>query len=1157
MSVDPFVARLLRALGDFFEPIDRAASDPDALRTLLAQMGWRLDPAVAAAPSAITAIATSVADLAEQADDLLSDDDATADAAAGKASDDVLAIARGIGELSQTSGLPAAFQDTELPEKLLSLLVYDYLADHKPQIFAITRFAGILDEELVDPNPNPSPFASPYLRRKVMLERVALAVTDPGKLPAEVYGWGTQDFRADTFLRVLEVVARAFGLRVSSEISAGLDLYWNENAVASQSQRSLALPIWSGVSGSTSAQLDMVVVPLPTGSGKGSATTKPEGIALFPRFRGAVAATVELVEGIDLKVEGKIEDEGVVRAEVRPSGSTLFVEQSVTDIEEVSATVGVEVHPPAPYVVLGAPGSSRLEIAQAHAELGIALKLGEPQMHVDTGLDKASLVIDLGKGDGFLQKLLGGEPQQMDFGFGVKWSTVDGFRFDGTATLRLELPVHLDLAGVAQIDTIHLVLGAVAAPQPGARIEVSITGGLTLGPFAAQVDRLGVAVNLVKSPDHKGALGDMDLVFAFKPPNGIGFVVDAGPVKGGGFVSFDVERGEYAGILELEVAGTFAIKAIGILATKMPDGRVGFSMLLIITAEFSPIQLSYGFTLNGVGGAIGINRTMNQAFLSNGIHTGALESILFPPDPVAHANEVISNLKQGFPIAEGRVVFGPMIKIGWASIITAEVGVLLELPLPVKLALLGRLRLALPPAGDDAVLVMQIDIAGFFDFGTGDIAIDATLNESRVAAFPISGDFALRANVGSKPDFALSAGGFHPRFKPPPGMPPMKRLGIAIASGDNPRLRLEAYFGFTTNSVQTGARADFYVGASLGMLGSFSAEALVGFDALMYFSPLSFEVDIYGRAAVKRNGADLASADLEFKLTGPTPWHAHGHAILHFLGDHSLAFDRTFGEPAPPASLPATNVANEVRTALGDAGAWGALPPGTAQPLVTLRDVGPTAGVLLHPLSELTVHQRVAPLDTRLERFGTGPVDGPSKITIDGVAIVGGAVTQGLDQLDDNFAPGQFFDLTDDEKVTRPSFERLPAGKRVHTASFSTATAQQADEHYVTITVDNPALKPHDDRLGSLASAYKPGAALRASMAELSGAGSSELGGGGRYAAPSQGIEVAEPVWAVAGRGDLAPATTHASYTEAADSVEAGAGVGEHRIVGGFEAVRP
>ena len=182
--------------------------------------------------------------------------------------------------------------------------------------------------------------------------------------------------------------------------------------------------------------------------------------------------------------------------------------------------------------MIGAKGSSRLEIAKAHAEIAGELKLGNTQMRLSVGLDKASIVIDLGEGDGFLQKLLGGAPQQLDLGFGVDWSTEEGLRFEGSATLRLQLSVHLDLAGVVQIDTIYLVLGAVTQPEPGLSLEVSVAGGLSLGPFAAQVDRIGVTLNFVERSDHQGSLGGLDLVFGFKPPNGLGFVVDAGPVVG-------------------------------------------------------------------------------------------------------------------------------------------------------------------------------------------------------------------------------------------------------------------------------------------------------------------------------------------------------------------------------------------------------------------------------------------------------------------------------------------------------------------------------------------------------------------------------------------------------------------------------------------------
>jgi hypothetical protein len=186
--------------------------------------------------------------------------------------------------------------------------------------------------------------------------------------------------------------------------------------------------------------------------------------------------------------------------------------------------------------------------------------------------------------------------------------------------------------------------------------------------------------------------------------------------------------------------------------------------------------------------------------------------------------------------------------------------------------------------------------------------------------------------------------------------------------------------------------------------------------------------------------------------------------------------------------------------------------------------------VLLHPRAELTVHQRVAPVDTAIAKFGEGPIAGPTTISIDGVSIPGVA-TDGVDPIDDAFAPAQFFELTDDQKLTRPSFERLPAGRRLKTSSFSTGTSQGADQHYVTITVDDPRLRPGDDRNGKLVDAYRVDSGLRVAMAELTGGG---LETPTRYVSPSQGTAVAEPRYAVAGRRDLEPTGTYATYTDAA-----------------------
>ena len=94
---------------------------------------------------------------------------------------------------------------------------------------------------------------------------------------------------------------------------------------------------------------------------------------------------------------------------------------------------------------------------------------------------------------------------------------------------------------------------------------------------------------------------------------------------------------------------------------------------------------------------------------------------------------------------------------------------------------------------------------GIIDFDRGEISIDASIYDSVIAAFAITGDMALRLRWKDNPAFVVAVGGFHPGFTPPADFPSLNRLAISLATGDNPRLRLEAYFALTSNTVQFGA----------------------------------------------------------------------------------------------------------------------------------------------------------------------------------------------------------------------------------------------------------------------------------------------------------------------------------------------------------------
>jgi hypothetical protein len=1143
---DDFVNGLLQAAEDLVGPLEQAVQSPEDFNAFLGELGWTspLVNDVANVLSSFPQLFSDIEAALQQLEQGESSGSASPSDIAGWVSDAITAIAaltKAIDDLNASHGLPAPFDDTfwaAFPEELLDYLICRYLARRVPKLYGLLIFAGIVTEEFVEPDPAQAGRV-PYLARTVHWDRLPKAATDPVGLFTEVYHWDPNnaagdDFDAELLLRNIARVLAAYGAPGALEApSSYLDPYYAPTALLRPYLSELVVPVLTVTDDTGSAigvaTLTLHALPIPpTGTPATPGNVLPSGFVLFPVVEGALAsAPLELIEGVTLGVKGEFSSD-LIQVEVRPTGADV-----TTGLTTFDAAVQLDVAPQQPLIMIGTAGSSRFELAKAHIALGAkGPTYGKLEYLVDAGLDSASLVIDLGEGDGFLQKLLGGQPQTLELGFGLKWSSVSGFTFQGQARLAVELPVHLTILDVLTVDTIGIAVGADTSGK--LTVEATVSGGLTLGPFDAEVDRIGAKLALEPRVDHSGSLGSFDLGFGFRPPNGVGFEVDAGPVIGGGYVYFDLENEQYAGVLDLEFSGTFALKAIGLLTTKMPDGSKGFSLFLIITAEFPPIQLGYGFTLNGVGGALGANRTMDTGVLSTGIHSGGLESLLFPPDPVAHANEVIANLRAAFPVAEDHFVFGPMAKLGWVDILTLELGILLELPQPIRLVLLGRLSLALPEAGDEAVLLLQLDVLGIIDFGTGDISIDATLFDSHIVDFPLTGDMAVRANVGSHPAFALSAGGFHPKFTPPPNFPTLRRLGITIASGDNPRLLAQCYFAVTSNTAQMGAGIDAYAAADLGVLGTFSVQAGLAFDALFHFVPFSVEAVLDGMASLKHNGDDMAAVKIHLEFSGPTPWRAIGTATIEFWGSHDLHVELTVGNDAPaPAPAPA-DPGHLLLDALAKSDAWGSVPPDQDHSLVTLRDPAAGTAVLVHPLGELSVHQRVVPLGVQIQRIGTSPVPGGATLTISDVTVTG-ATTSGLTSLDDDFAPAQFFDLSDDDKLSRPAFESLTAGARVQTSGFAAGGSQSADMSYETVTVDDRTLAP------TLDLSYAPAADKLLVMAEHGAAAGSKLTPAPRFVAASQGISTSKPGYVVAARDDLTvlSGSQATSYSEAADALAA------------------
>jgi hypothetical protein len=91
------------------------------------------------------------------------------------------------------------------------------------------------------------------------------------------------------------------------------------------------------------------------------------------------------------------------------------------------------------------------------------------------------------------------------------------------------------------------------------------------------------------------------------------------------------------------------------------------------------------------------------------------------------------------------------------------------------------------------------------------------------------------------------------------------------------------------------------------------------------------------------------------------------------------------------------------------------------------------------------------PLEHTLERFGGDTPAGASLFRIAGVTLAGAAAQ--TEPLDDLFAPAQFARLTDDQKLSQPSFSPMHSGARIGEADVATGNPLTVQLDYEQTTV--------------------------------------------------------------------------------------------------------
>jgi hypothetical protein len=917
---------------------------------------------------------------------------------------------------------------------LLDYLLIKYLESKSALMAAFLEFFGIIEKSVQNPG-STNPFAPEFTRHRLHLDNLLEFFKNPAQLTANLYDWGKPNFNGKKMLKALHKIALGLGFpAVYIDSPTELDIMF--------------LKIKPNLSGPLPG-IDILL-----GDKVGAAGSIDFGNTKW-NLNTSLAASLAAEAGLTIKPGGDVKI-------IPPTGSVSG------DFVITFSVPGIGA-PAEPYILIGQAGASRFEFQKFEAKAGAGMtwngSAAEGRYFIEAKLEEGKIIIKPGNPDGFLAKILPPEGFTIDLDLVIGYSSDRGFYFDGSGGLEIKLPLHLNLGPLA----INALTLSLKAGSQGIPIGIGADIGVNLGPFAATVENMGIKANFTFPQGGGGNIGFANLDIDFKPPTGVGLAIDAGVVKGGGFLSFDYEKGRYTGIVQLSIKEVVNVIAIGLITTKNPDGSPGFSMILLITAEFTPIQLGFGFTLNGVGGLVGVNRTMVLQALRDGVRTNALDNILFPSDPIANATEIIHDLETVFPQQEGRYVFGLMGKLGWGTptLISLELGLMLEVPNPVRLAILGVIRMVIPTE-DAAVLKLQVNFVGTIDFEAKYITFDASLYDSKLLIFTLEGDMALRIKWGSNSNFLFTVGGFHPDYTPPPlNLPALKRLSISLLSG-NPRLRVTTYFALTSNTLQFGAGVDFYFSVAVAKVTGY-----LYFDALFQFNPFYFKISLNAGLSVYIFGAEVMTIQLQGILEGPTPWHITGRVKIKIFWviNVNVSVETTWGE-SKNTSLPDIVVLPLLREAILNKANWlTAAETNSAggDNLVRIKTITNTADdIIAHPNQSLAFSQKVMPLDVDMARFGTQKPSDYTNFHLDLRDNAGNDISDS--PVKEEFAPVSFFDINGSDKLKRPNFEKYNSGfNATGTNELNSNFFREREVLFEEIVIDdqarNQSLNPR--RLGS------------------------------------------------------------------------------------------
>ncbi|MDH3711981.1 MAG: hypothetical protein OER04_18995, partial [Cyclobacteriaceae bacterium] len=451
-----------------------------------------------------------------------------------------------------SSGLPGNTQAAanELKDRFRKLftdyIVVTALEFLSPQLLFILNLLGLVDWGY-KPLPEGSEddgVSNSYVKKDLQLYKIKDLITDPLAHFIDTIGWGHADFDPEPYFRIFTEFMRRDESFILDQIDGDPVLSYGAVSI-----------------------------------GRLSSESPPAlRITLTADLQETETVTRNLGDALRLNFEANYGYQGGASAIIKPPLDVSLV----PNLGEVNGGLKLFIdrqESARPFNIINA-GNFTLSVDDTPFGFGLDanwdIEAGEATINplVFAKISRGVIDLDTSDGDSFVSSLLSGSDINGNFDVGFEWSGQDGLRITASGGIEIMLPLHVNL-GVIEINNLYIALNI----QESGTLSLETSSGFTgnLGPLSAAVERLGAVTNLSLSENNDSDTGPFDLSIDFKPPSGVGLALDAGVVKGGGYLYFDFDKEEYAGALELTFSEWISLKAIGLVTTRMPDGSKGFS----------------------------------------------------------------------------------------------------------------------------------------------------------------------------------------------------------------------------------------------------------------------------------------------------------------------------------------------------------------------------------------------------------------------------------------------------------------------------------------------------------------------------------------------------------------------------------------------------